>query len=151
MLLSFLHLAARRNEIFNLRSEDVDLKRKQIRLYTRKRRDGSLEFDWLPLTDRLFIELNKILSENASEWIFPNPKTGIPYLARQKWLPRLCEIAQVKRFGIHSIRHLSASILIKNKISLIDIQTILRHKKLITTERYIHRLESVRSALKVFR
>lgn len=48
MLLSFLHLAARRNEIFNLRREDVDLKRKQIRLYTRKRRDGSLEFEWLP-------------------------------------------------------------------------------------------------------
>ncbi|MCI5157104.1 MAG: site-specific integrase, partial [Candidatus Electrothrix sp. AUS1_2] len=53
-------------------------------------------------------------------------------------------------FGIHSIRHLSASILIRNKVSLIDVQTVLRHKNMTTTQRYVHRLESVRSALDVF-
>lgn len=150
MLLSFLHLAARRNEIFNLRCEDVDLRRKQIRLYTRKRQDGSLEFDWLPLTDRLFREYESVLPSRQTEWVFPNPKTGIPYDTRQKWLPRLCRAAEVKPFGLHAIRHLSASILIKNGVSLIDIQTILRHKKMVTTERYLHRLESVRDAIKIF-
>jgi integrase len=150
MLLSYLHLAARRNEIFTLRIEDVDLNLKQVRLYTRKRKDGSLEFDWLPLTKRLYAEYNKIIKDSDSEWMFPNPLTEIPYFKRQHWLPRLCEKAKVKRFGIHAIRHLSASILSENDISLIDIQTILRHKKLTTTERYIHRLKSVRSALDVF-
>lgn len=150
MLLSFLHLAARRNEIFSLRCEDVDLKRKQIKLYTRKRKDGSLEFDWLPLTNRLYKDLKSILEESRNEWLFPNPKTGIPYVYRQKWVPRLCMLAEVKSFGLHGIRHLTASILIKNEVSLIDIQTVLRHKKLTTTERYLHRLEGVRSALEVF-
>ncbi len=150
MLLCFLHLAARRNEIFYLRREDVDFKQHQIRLYTRKRRDGSLEYDWLPMTKRLSFELdNHLSSSGSSEWVFPNPDTGIPYIARQKWMPRLCRLANVKPFGLHAIRHLTASILVKNDVSLIDIQTILRHKKLTTTERYIHRLASVRSALEV--
>lgn len=41
MLLSYLHMAARRNEIFQLRWEDIDFGEQQIRLYTRKRKDGS--------------------------------------------------------------------------------------------------------------
>lgn len=151
LLIAFLHLAARRNEVFNLRREDVNFENSQIRLYTRKRKDGSLEFDWLPLTGKLEKLLHEHLSMHKSEWIFPNPKNGVPYLNRNKWLPRLCKKAQVKPFGIHGIRHLSASILVQNGISLIDIQTILRHKNITTTQRYIHRLESVRSAMEVFK
>ncbi len=62
---------------------------------------------------------------------------------------RLCDSAQVKRFGLHAIRHLTASILIENDVPLIDIKTILRHRNLSTTERYIHRLKSVREALDI--
>ncbi len=151
MILAFLHLAARRNEIFNLRRDDVDFENQQVRLYTRKRKDGSLEYDWLPLTARLRVDLMSVLSSHSSEWVFPNPRTGIPYFARQKWFPRLCRIAQVEPFGIHAIRHLSASILVKHDVPLVDVQTILRHKKLTTTERYIHRLQSVRSSMEVFK
>lgn len=151
LLIAFLHLAARRNEIFNLRREDVDFQNSQARLYTRKRKDGSLEFDWLPLTGKLEKLLERHLSTHESEWVFPNPKNGIPYIARFKWFPRLCKRAQVKPFGIHGIRHLSASILVQNGITLIDIQTILRHKNITTTQRYIHRLESVRTAMEVFK
>lgn len=148
MLLCYLHLAARRNEIFCLRWQDVDLNNRKVKLYTRKRRDGSLEYDWLPLTDHLFQEIakHKGRSENQ-EWVFPNPKNNFPYVTRLKWMKRICIAAEVKPFGLHSIRHLTASILIQQKVSLIDIQTILRHKNITTTQRYIHRLESVRSAI----
>jgi len=106
----------------------------------------------LPLTKRLEADLLTILFSHQNEWVFPNPKTGIPYLDRQKWMPRLCTRAGVKpRFGLHAIRHLSASILIQADVPLVDVQTILRHKKLVTTERYIHRLQSVRSAMEVFK
>ncbi len=71
----------------------------------------------------------------VSEWVFPNPKTGIAYNARNKWLPRLCKKADVKPFGLHSLRHLTASILAHENVAMIDIQAILRHKKLTTTER----------------
>jgi integrase len=151
MLLCYLHLAARLSEVFKLRVEDVDLVRKQIRLYTRKRKDGSVHYDWLPLTDRLHNELSVFISDISREWLFPNPRTERPYEFRQKWLPRLCRKAGVKAFGVHGIRHLSASILISAGVSLIDVQTILRHQSLKTTERYIHRLDSVRKAVSVFK
>ncbi|MCI5125779.1 MAG: site-specific integrase [Candidatus Electrothrix sp. AR5] len=151
MLLCYLHLAARLSEIFKLRIEDVDLIRKRIRLYTRKRRDGSGHYDWLPLTERLHNELSIFMSNISREWLFPNPRTEHPYEFRQKWLPRLCKKAGVKPFGVHGIRHLSASILISADVSLIDVQTILRHQSLKTTERYIHRLDSVRKAVSVFK
>ena len=47
------------------------------------------------------------------------------------------------------MKHLSASILAREEIALIDVQTILRHKNLSTTEKYIRRIESVRPVLKM--
>lgn len=57
----------------------------------------------------------------------------------QTWMHRLCQDAEVNKFGIHAIRHLTASVLIENDAALIDIQTILRHKSISTTEKYLHR------------
>lgn len=151
MLLCYLHLAARRNEIFHLRLEDVDLSRRRVRLFTRKQKDGSMRYDWLPMTNRLYHAMAKHLSAVAGPWVFPNPQAPeLPYVARQHWLGLLCQKADVQPFGFHGIRHLSASILIRAKVSLLDLQTILRHTNLTTTQRYIHRLESVRNAVSVF-
>ncbi|MGV1098702.1 tyrosine-type recombinase/integrase [Thiovibrio sp. JS02] len=149
MLLAYLHLAARRSELFGLRWDDVDFSEQKIRLYTRKRRDGSLEFDWLPLTDDLHNALLTHRQVAKTEWVFPDPETGKPYLYRIHWMNRLCKKAGVKKFGLHAIRHLTASILAKENVPMIDIQSILRHKNLSTTERYIRRLDSIRPALRV--
>lgn len=152
MLYCYLHLAARRKEIFMLRWHDIDFESKKIRLYTRKRKDGSLEFDWLPLTDFLYRELltHRKQSDMENELVFPNPKNGGAYYQRDRWMKRLCLKAEVSLFGLHAIRHLSASILIENDVAMIDVKTILRHKSMATTERYIHRLKSVRQAMSVF-
>jgi integrase len=150
MLLCFLHLAARRSEIFRLRRDDVDLDRRQVRLCTRKRKDGSMHHDWLPMTGRLHDAMSRHLAGHSAEWVFFDPQTGEPYIARQHWLARLCRKAGVKEFGLHGIRHLSASILIRAKVSLLDVQTVMRHTNLTTTQRYVHRLESVRKAIEVF-
>lgn len=149
MLLSYLHLGARRSEIFKLKWSDIDFSGQQIRLYTRKRRDGSLEYDWIPLTESLQALLLPWKNQAVNEWVFPDPVTGEPYIARRKWLAGLCRRADVKPFGFHGIRHLTASLLMKGDVPLIDIKTILRHKSVSTTERYIHRLKSVRSSLRV--
>ncbi len=149
MLLAFLHLAARKGEIFGLRWEDIDFAEQRVRIYTRKRKDGTLEYDWLPMTDELYYALLEHRQQSVNEWVFPNPKTGIPYEDRNKWMGRLCVKAGVKKFGLHAIRHLTASILANNDAKLIDIQTLLRHKKLATTERYIRRLTSLRPVLRL--
>lgn len=151
MLLAYLHLGARRSEIFTLRWSDVDFSGQQVRLHTRKRRDGSIECDWLPITESLMVLLQEWKKSASREWVFPDPETGQPYRCRRRWMKGLCKRAGVKEFGLHGIRHLTASILMQADVPLIDIKDILRHKNISTTERYIHRLKSLRGSLSVLR
>jgi integrase len=160
MLLAFLHLAARRGEIFKLTWSDVDFGNNRVRLWTRKRMDGTYEYDWLPMT----IELRSSLRwwwehrpiKNHSHVFLCLDKTefskryyGKPFKYRLQFMRRLCDRVKVKRFGFHAIRHLSASILYNLGYEVAVIQAILRHKSPKTTERYLRSigLERVREAL----
>ncbi len=163
MLLAFLHLAARRGEIFRLTWDDIDFNSDQVRLWTRKRHGGNLEFDWLPMT--------KMLKEALQWWQETRPikdavhvflcletnnfgqeSYGKPFKYRQHFMGSLCERAKVKPFGFHSIRHLTASSLYKLGFVLADIQYVLRHESASTTAKYIKSIgsEGVRSALEAF-
>ena len=65
----------------------------------------------------------------------------LAYQYRQHWLKKVCNEAGVKPFGFHGIRHLFASILAAQNVPLVEIQYMLRHTSLATTQRYIHRLK----------
>ena len=160
MLLAFLHLAARRSEIFRLTWQDIDFINDRIRLWTRKRKDGTFEYDCLPMTK----ELHKLLRwwwENRpiknepnvflclDDTAFTQEYYGKPFTVRRHFMSRLCDKGEVASFGFHAIRHLSASILFNTGYDLGVIQAILRHQKPSTTERYLKSfgIERVRSAL----
>jgi integrase len=159
MLLAFLHLAGRRSEIFRLLISDLDFENKRIRLSTRKREGGNLEYDWLPMTEELAEVLAKWLEDRPvdSDYVFIcTDKTaftkkffGKPFVKRLHLMRRLCDKAKVKRFGFHAIRHLTASCLYKQGCSVGVIQAILRHKSPSTTEHYLKTLglEHTRQAL----
>ena len=149
MLLAYLHLAARRGELFRMKWEDIDFDEGRVRLWTRKRTGGNLEFEWIPMTDDLCRALTEQRQNNPCDSVFINPDTGDPFSLRQRWLKQLCHKARVKPFGIHAIRHLTASILAQGNVPMVHIREILRHKNLATTERYIRRLEDLRPSLKV--
>ena len=140
MLLCYLHLAARRTEIFKLKVDDVDFRNRQVRLWTRKRKGGTLEPDWLPMTDELHDALAFHLDGWESTWVFLDPERGSRWTSRRKWMKGLCKRAGVKPFGIHAIRHLAASILGGAGHPAMMIQRLLRHKKVSTTEVYLHHL-----------
>ena len=149
LLLTYLHTAARRNEIFFLRWDDVYFDAGEISLFTRKTKDGSMEESRLPMTEELYSIFLQRKQDAQTEWVFPNPKTGLPFTDRKKWIKSLCEKAGVRPFGFHAIRHLTASILAQNNIPMVQIQAILRHKKLSTTEIYLHRISDLRPVLKL--
>ena len=66
MLLAFLHLAARRSEIFRITWADVDFGNSRIRLWTRKRQGGSYEYDWLPMGSfRIFFQT----FQSCTRWV----------------------------------------------------------------------------------
>jgi integrase len=160
MLLAFLHLAARRGEIFRLTWDDVDFNADQIRLWTRKRAGGHFEYDWLPMTKMLKAALlwwqeNRPVKSSPyiflclEEKNFCQESYGKPFKYRQHFMEHLCKRAGVRFFGFHAIRHLSASTLYKLGYVVADIQSVLRHESATTTARYIKSLglEGVRPAL----
>jgi len=160
MLLAFLHLAGRRGEIFRLTWADVDFGNRRVRLWTRKRTDGTFEYDWLPMTTELRKSLMWWWEQRPikdSPYVFLSidemecnrENYGNPFKYRQYFMRKLCDDVKVKRFGFHSIRHLSASILYKLGYEVAVIQSILRHKSPGTTERYLKSIgiERVREAL----
>ena len=121
---------------------------------------GTYEYDWLPMT----IELRKALLwwwEHRpikdqphvflclDETEFCRNYYGKPFKYRLHLMQRFCDRANVPRFGFHSIRHLTASILFKLGYEVGVIQAIFRHKSPNTTERCLKSigLERVREAL----
>ena len=163
MLLSFLHLAARRGEIFRMTWEDIDFNDDQVRLWTRKRLGGNLEFDWIPMTKMLkkallwWQENRPIKNVDhvflcLEEQNFCIESYGKPFKYRQHFMGNLCERAEVKRFGFHAIRHLTASTLYRLGYVVADIQSVLRHESANTTAKYIKSLglEKLRPALEAF-
>jgi integrase len=160
MLLTFLHTAGRRGEIFRLTVSDIDFQNNRIRLATKKRTGGNLEYDWLPMTAELKKELswwleNRPLKKKAHVFMcletrkFQFEHYGEPYVYRAKFMKSLCAKAGIKTFGFHAIRHLTASQLYSMGYSVATIQALLRHKSAGTTERYLRTLglEHIRDAV----
>lgn len=152
MLLTFLHTAGRRSEIYRLRWEDVDFTQNRIRLFTRKRKSGALEADWLPMTDKLIKALTEQREFATGEWVFVQTRghyIGHPFTENRGFPKEICRRAGVKPFGCHGIRGLTASILGRENVPLKVIQEVLRHRNLRTTELYVRGLEPVRPHLSV--
>ena len=154
MLLFSYHLAARRGETFRAKKSDIDFKNDKIRLWTRKRKGGNLEFDWMPMTQELKIALLSWLEVRISqpavdtEHIFVcldktpfcDQYYGKPFTYRQHFMRRICKRAKVKPFGFHAIRHLAATVQYHNGQGLNWLQAFLRHKNATTTEKYLKSL-----------
>lgn len=127
----YLHTGARRSEIFGLTWEDVNFDRGEIRLWTRKTKDGSREGEWLPMTGKLQESLwwwweNRTIPGTAHVFVddHPGPHYGKPYLVRRRYLKGLCARAGVQPFGFHAIRRYVASMLADvHKVSSTTIQT----------------------------
>lgn len=160
LLLTLLHLGARIGELFRLTWADVDFGRSRVRLSTRKREGGSLEYDWLPMTEELKAKLlwwweHRTFKRHTNVFVcddtcaFALDYLGEPFQSRQHFMKKLCEQAGVLPFGFHAIRHLTASILFRLGQPVSVIQAILRHKSPSTTERYLKSLglEETRDAL----
>ncbi|MCL2790860.1 MAG: site-specific integrase [Desulfobulbus sp.] len=142
MLYCYLQTGARRDELFRLTWADVDFFRKRIRLSWRKNKVGEWRSQWLSVKDDLLDWLMRHQKKGCkpNELVFVSQQ-NLAYQYRQHWLKRVCRKAKVKPFGFHGIRHLFASILASENVPLVEIQYMLRHTSLATTQHYIHRLK----------
>jgi len=153
LLQTLLYTGARIGELLTrLTWNDVDFGNQRIRLWTKKREDGNLECDWIPMADPLFDILIEHRQHAKNEWVFTQQKgrfQGQPYKEYRGFPQELCRKAGVKEFGNHGIRHLTASVLARAGVPQIVIKGMLRHKNMRTTERYTHGPEDMKPFLTV--
>ncbi len=147
---------------FVLRFKDLDFENDKVRLWTKKREDGNWEYDWLPMATKLRESFNYWLDvrEVASDYVFvcvdktefTKEYYGQPFTSRQHLFERLCEKAQVDKFGFHAIRHLTATQLYKQGRNVAEIQRVLRHTSPNTTVGYLKTLgvDDIRTAMDSF-
>jgi integrase len=141
LLMVVYHTLGRISEVLHLKWGDVNFENQWVRLYTRKRRGGELQEDYLPMNDTLHEVLHRRWKnrDKTAPFVFPDPLTGEASRYDCKMMPRLCKKAGVKEFGFHAIRHHVASVLNDSgKASMKQIQQLLRHKRQSTTEGYLH-------------
>ena len=134
------HLLALKSEIVRLSWDDVNFEQRWVRLYTRKRRGGEFQEDYLPMNDTLYHVLHNRWNrrDKTSPHVFQFSGHKLRYM-----MERLCKRAEVKPFGFHAIRHHVSSILNDSgKASMKQIQKLLRHRRQATTESYLHSIEA---------
>ncbi len=151
LLLTVFHCLGRIDEVLRLTWQDVNFEQSSICLWTRKVKDGSMTPDVLAMNDDLKVILWGLWQSREQEkWVFYNRKTGTRFNRRPKFMGKVCRKAGIKKYGFHTLRHLSATLLADEpKVSKKTIQGLLRHRSLSTTEIYLHLIdESQRRAVK---
>lgn len=144
MLFTYLQTGARRDELFRLRWSDVDFFGKRIQLFSRKNKAGEWKGCWISVGQELLdllLKQKRATGQHSIVFGYLDGERFVPYLYRQHWLKKVCDKAGIEHFGFHGIRHLFASILASQNVPLVEIQSMLRHDSLATTQKYIHRLK----------
>ncbi|WP_461209957.1 tyrosine-type recombinase/integrase [Desulfocurvus sp. DL9XJH121] len=146
MLTCYIETAARKQELFHLLWQDVDLEAKTMRLRTRKRR-GGMESDLCPLPDYVCDMLREHrLRVGPQKHVFTRPvvrmvggrrlETREPFSRDTHMLQTIAERAGVEYKGFHAIRRFAATVVGK-ELGIGAAYDLLRHRNYSTTDRYI--------------
>ena len=123
----------RRNEIFNLKHEDVDLDKGVYRPINIKSRDKHRITRSIP--DDVIEDFKYFISMyNDSE--YPFRRFHPSYFTKK--VIRLFKRAGFPSLSLHSLRHTYLTILREKGIAMRDAQLIIDHSSILTTEGYLH-------------
>lgn len=138
-IVSFLLMTgARRSEALNAKWEHINYGSKTWLVPLAKSgqpRHVYLSDAALTLLDRLASEA---FTDHSNPYIFPNPTTGQPYRCIHNAWKVARTAAGLPDLRLHDLRHSYASTLVNNGVSLYDVQKLLGHSSIKTTQRYAH-------------
>lgn len=138
VFLTFMYATGMRmSEALNLRMQDIDSDRLQIRI--EKGKGGKDRYIQIP--DRLLgILRNYYRVYRPKEYLFNGLKSGKRYSAKgAQWsIKRARELAKIeKKASLHTLRHCYATHHIESGTDLVYLQEQLGHKHIKTTARYV--------------
>ncbi|MGM0984678.1 MAG: tyrosine-type recombinase/integrase [Pseudomonadota bacterium] len=125
---------ARRREVLNARWSDLDLDHRLWRIEFNK--TGKTRH--VPLSDGMMGLLNKLPRHETSDYLFTNPRTGKPFVKVFTSWDTARRRAGMPDLRIHDLRHSFASYVINAGHSLYEVQKLLGHTQVTTTQRYAH-------------
>ena len=124
----------RKRELLDAKWEHIDIERCTWRIPITK--NGKARY--VPLSTEVLNLLSRLPRFEACPYLVPNPHTKMPYASIDyAWgnARRQAELAEVR---MHDLRHSFASFLVNAGRSLYEVQKILGHSQLVTTQRYAH-------------
>lgn len=151
---------ARKRELLDARWCDIDFESKVWRIQITKS-GRPLNVPLTPQAVHLLMHLQsylpsilEIIPAQGVEWVFPNPKTNRPFVSIFNAWNTARNKAGLAGLRIHDLRHSFASALVNHGVPIYDVQKLLGHQSIKTTERYSHlspeRLRQSASAASLF-
>jgi integrase len=133
LVVLLLDSAARLNEIQQLKWNSVDLENREIRLWRTKTSTESV----IKITDRSYEVLLNRDQTKTSSLVFPSSKGGLRRTT-PKTIQNAYQALGLDGFCTHSIRHSTASKLVKSGMSLFAVSQLLGHSNISMSQRYSH-------------
>lgn len=125
---------ARKREVLDAKWVDIDFERRVWRIPTTK----SGRPRHVPISEGAMRILKSVPRYADCPWIFPNPKTKKPFVSIFASWKTARTNAGLPEVRIHDLRHSFASFLVNAGRSLYEVQKILGHAEIKTTQRYAH-------------
>ena len=125
---------ARKNEVLKAKWEDFNVEQRLWRIPLSK----SGKARHVPISDGVQYLLEGVPRHVDCGYVFANPKTLLPYVsifASWNTARKAVGLADVR---IHDLRHSFASFLVNSGRSIYEVQRILGHTQIKTTQRYAH-------------
>jgi integrase len=125
---------ARKREVLDAMWEDFDFTRRIWRIPMSK----SGKARRVPLSDGALNILSTMPRDMKCEWTFPNPDTKKPYVSIFCAWDTARQSVGLGDVRVHDLRHSHASFLVNAGRTLYEVQHILGHTQVKTTQRYAH-------------
>lgn len=128
-----LNTGMRKSEILDLRWDNVDFKRRFIRV-ERSKNNRSRK---IPMNSAVFEELQK-LRGNGSEHVFTKERSSERLRCVRSAFESACRRAEIQNLRFHDLRHTFATNLVMSGVDLVTVKEILGHSTIEMTVRYSH-------------
>jgi integrase len=125
---------ARKREVLDAKWQDFDCSRRIWRIPMSK----SGKARHVPLSDGALALLATMPRKPDCEWAFANPETEKPYVSIFCAWNTARKSVGLSDVRMHDLRHSFASLLINSGRTLYEVQHILGHTQVKTTQRYAH-------------
>ena len=123
----------RRQELLNLKIEDVDIQKQILRINQGKNKKDRI----IPISGQAMQWLTKYLIKIRESW---RPKTEYIFLSRQGYQMPIVSLHKIiRRYGkysCHKYRHAYATHLMRNGMKVATLQRLLGHSRIRTTQVY---------------